>query len=351
LIDAGATVARRARFRIGRIVLCVDTDHASLLDELHAALGDCELDDSAAHADGPQVTAFAGRSENGETLRLAFTGSQLVDLLEAASAPFRLLQIRQCYREGPAADGWRTLVNHDAGDRLLMRARDGEAEIVIAEAPREFISDFLVSVAQRAQPDVFFFHAASFAIGEQGALICASGRGGKSTLSLAMASRGHQFLGDDLAAITRESRTMLPFPKAVGLRAGIMAEKLAARVAASPHVPATGPDGIPRVLIRASDLFPGCLGPAAPLRYAYFLDGFAPQASAERVTLSLADIALLRSAVSEITPSWGRSAGRDLLQFLALLDLLRPICCYRVKVGTPDETAELFERLMGDGCT
>ena len=134
--------------------------------------------------------------------------------------------------------------------------------------------DWIVCVAQSVQTGMLFLHAGSVGVGGAAALLIAPTGGGKSTTALAVAQRGHAFLGDDVAAVRLATRELLPFPRSAGLREGPLAASLErpgpAPAATCGPPTATASSGR---CVRVSDLFPGSVSGPLPLRFAFVLDG------------------------------------------------------------------------------
>jgi hypothetical protein len=335
-------------FRFGEGFLQLVSDHEPLLGELEAIYGDCEVPEPTGAF---RIACTATRVPGSRLLSLWFDGPQLPDLIEAARSPYRFLR-RQRYVEAPGpAPGWRALVNRDAGHRLFI-ASNGEAALVdLDEAPPESIVDWIVCVVQAAQPGVLFVHAASVGVGRSGALILGPSRGGKSTTALAVAERGHAFLGDDVAAVRLGTGEVLPFPKSAGLREGPLARSLETRVRACRHLLATNRHGIRRTLVRVSDLFPLSVSGPLPLRFAFVLDGLADRAAISPFQPEIRELKRLQCA-TDASSGWGLSPGRDLMLCLSLLNLLSGLPCHLVQRGSPQETARVIEAVMMEGaCT
>jgi hypothetical protein len=92
----------------------------------------------------------------------------------------------------------------------------------------------------RRDPHLLCVHAAAVARGGAGLALAAPSGHGKSTLALALASRGFTFLSDEVAPIDRRTGVLHPFPMAVGCRPGTHA-LLGGTLAALPAFePATG---------------------------------------------------------------------------------------------------------------
>jgi hypothetical protein len=285
----------------------------------------------------------------GSLLCLTFEGVRLPDLLRAAGTPFRMLRHLECVEVPGPLPGWRMLLERDGGAPVV--ASDGRRLVVdLAVAPPEFGTDCIASVAQAAQPEVMFLHAASFGVAGSGALLIAGGRGGKSTTALALAERGHAFLGDDMAAVRTRTCELLPFRKVASLRPGAYVRSFEGRFLSTPHMVAVGPDGEARMLVHMADMFPASAGPELPLRYAFLLDGFGarPRLSPDRPDIG--DVRRLRVAVSESLPLWGTSPGRDLMRFLTMVHLLSRLDCYLLELGSPRQSAAAIESAMEAIC-
>lgn len=336
---------RTALFRFGDAVLEVVSDYEPLFHELEAVYGDCGGLEHAGGACRIRCTVTLLRSS--PLLSLSFDGAPVRDPVEIALVPYRFRR-HQPYVETPSPiSGWRLVVNANAGNRLLIASDARTALINLDQAPPEFVLDCIVGVMQSAQSGVLFLHAASVGIAGSGALLIAPSCGGKSTTALSLASRGHDFLGDDVAAIRLATREILPFPKSAGLREGPLARILDARVRASRHVRISGRHGIPRTIVRVSDLFPWSKNGPLPLRFAFVLDRLTDAATITPLQPSFRELKRLRKmVVMETMSSWGMSPGRDLMQLLIVINVLSDLRCYLVELGSIEETASLIENAM-----
>jgi hypothetical protein len=186
--------------------------------------------------------------------------------------------------------GWQAVVRDgDEGD-ILLAGDSTRLQVRLEHATRDLAIDCLMAIAMRAQPDVLFLHAASFAIGGRGALLVGTGRSGKSSTVLGLAARGHGFLGDDLAAVRMHDAHVLPFPKSAGLRAGPQANQIEARAKPFRSLASDGIDGVPRKYARVGDMFPEARSGSAPLHAVFFLDGFARKAELTAYSPGLEDV-------------------------------------------------------------
>lgn len=338
-----------ACIRIGDACLELSTDHRPLLDELEAVYGDCGIPEPVSGVF--LVRCTANLLPGLPLISLAFDAPRVPDLIEAALSPYRTVRDPRYVEAASPAGGWRLLVDTEASDRFLLAARERIALINLEGAPPEFVLDCILTVVQTAQSGVLFLHAGSVGVAGSGALLVAPTRGGKSTTVLALAQRGHAFLGDDLAAVRLTTRELLPFPKSAGLRDGPMARALADRVRECRHMVGPGRHGIVRTLVRVSDLFPKSVNGPLPLRFAFVLDRIAERATISPFRPGFGELTRLKALVIDTTSAWGVSPGRDLLGFLSIVNLLSGLRCYLVERGSPDETARLIERVMEDACT
>jgi hypothetical protein len=345
---------RTAWFRVADGILQLVSDDPSLLEELDAIYGDFAV--SPPPSRECTVRCTATRVPGLPLLAVEFEGSGLPDLVGAASSPYRFRR-RPDYVEipGPGPE-WRALVaagsSDRSGQRLFLAANGARALVNLEEAPPESVVDWIVCVTQSVQTGVLFLHAGTVGIGGAGALIIAPTGGGKSTTTLAVARRGHAFLGDDVAAVRLATGEALPFPRAAGIREGVLARALEARISACPHQRAINRFGIARTLVRASDLFPGSVSGPLPLRFAFVLDAIGERPALADFRPALDERARLQCVVTDTSGAWAVSPGRDLLQFLSVVRLLSGLRCHLVRRGSPDDTAALIEAVMMEGaCT
>ena len=280
---------------------------------------------------------------------LEFSGADLPDPFDSALTPFLMLRHLQgrVVPDRPSP-GWRALAQVGAPDIVLLAGDPTHLRVRLDDRTQDLAVDCLMAVALAAQPGVLFLHAASFAVNGQGALLVGPAKSGKSSTVLGLASRGHEFLGDDLAAVRCASAELLPFPKSAGLRESAQASEIESRARCFRAVPATGIDGIARRYVRVGDMFPARGAVARPLHSVFVLDGFADSARVRPYRPRVQDMERLRAAVSENVPGWGHSVGGDLVRFLRVTDLLSRARCYLLELGSLDETATLIERAMGN---
>jgi hypothetical protein len=214
-----------------------------------------------------------------------------------------------------------------------------------------FLIHYLVSAVLSLQTDVVLVHAGSVGIRGRGVLLIGKTGTGKTTLSTALAARGHEFLGDELAAIHVARRELLPFRQAARVRVGPRSRAVSDRLAGEPLSFVPGEEG--RVLARIGQLFPSAGARRLPLGAVFVLRGYAERSAAAPFHPRRDDMDFFKTVCSAmiVLATWGESAGRRMLKFLTVVDVLAQMPCYVLESGAPDATADLVERLMEDaGC-
>ena len=193
----------------------------------------------------------------------------------------------------------------------------------------------------RIQRDYCFFHAATVAVGKKGVFIGGAKGAGKSTLSLALAARGHGFLGDEVAQLHGTTGTMLPFRRAVSIRTGPQASAVREFISRNQFDSETLPDGTQRLRLPVSWIFPESGSYPAQLTHAFFLSEKEPQCRASQFDFSLRDLKLIEPLRATIAGSTGPQL---MLRFLGLFG---GASCFRLAPGgSPDETAQTIETLV-----
>jgi hypothetical protein len=135
---------------------------------------------------------------------------------------------------------------------------------------------------------------------------------------------------------------MVPFLRAANIRPGPHGQHLD-RWLENRHFesdPLSG--GAPRVRVPVDQLFPQSASSTARLHSVFFLQGFADRPSVEPFTPSLDNLNPLSLNITLLV-SWGISPERRLMQFLIFMKMLSKMRCHFLKLGSPEETADLVE--------
>lgn len=331
--QAAATGAERYRLGDGYLeVLSADPGFGQRLGMLYR---ECRVDDDPAD-DLPRVQCTV-RTAEGESVGLVTVeDGEPLDLADF------ILQVfpDRGYRELPcAAPGWRAvdLGNDDGGsvalhgNQMLFRGQN---------AWRALAGSVAVSRLIRLQRRLLFFHAASVGVAGSGLMLVGPKGAGKTTLSLALAARGHAFLGDEIAGVRLGTQELVPLRRSLAIRNGPRAESVTRALERTSAALEIYPDGSERRRAQPAELFPSGSPVALPLKALVFLRGFAAAPSVERFEPG-------REHLLELTPMgatlWGMSPARRAFDMLNLLSRAR---CYRVVLGGAEESAACIERIM-----
>lgn len=268
---------------------------------------------------------------------IAFEDPEELDAVEFSRA---LFPDRNYVAGPPAASGWQTISLSESPLEPLIAMKGSYAIVDRRQVWQPFIANLGVNRVLRLQRDVMFFHAASARIAESGIMLVGSKGSGKTTTSLTLASRGHGFLGDEVAAVRVDTRELLPFRRAASIRTGMRTLRLTQRLADGDFPAETFPDGSARILANVADLFPEAIASPAVLDSVFFLRGFSPRPTVEQFSFGLEHFPML-------TPlgccMWGVPMGLRMLQISRMLSEVR---CYYLDPGAPDDTAGLLERIV-----
>ncbi len=317
-------------FKILEVELRIETDDGGLLQEFASIFGGDRAPERPPRA-AFRATVAAGPA--GDHGRLSIEGDALDDpagfLLGFASPT---IPLRAIPNPGSATTA---LVGLDGDDEPLFAFRGDECLFRKVPRWRRIVSHLLFLRMLRLRTDLIFFHAASVGIAGNGLLLMGPKGAGKSTVSGAVAARGHNFLGDETAAYQPSSRLLLPFRRPLGIKPGPRAALLDRKIAAL--APAADEDGLLRIPIDA--LFPVAEAEPVPLRAVCFLDGFAVRPALVATSAGRDELALMQPLASSL----GQGATSCVFEMIRLLGATT---CYRLQPGDPDETAALLEEVF-----
>lgn len=278
------------------------------------------------------VTILAGAAS--ELGRLEVTGDDLADgaafLLGFASPTIPFVEI--------PTDGSHRALAIEGGSEPLFLFRGGDCEFRKVPRWRRILSHFLFLRLIRLRADLQFFHAASVSIGGAGVMLVGPKGAGKTTLSTALASLGHGFLGDETAAYRAADGMILPMRRPVSIKPGLRAAAIERQLGAR----APDEDGI--LHIRPSELF-ASEGKAAKLRAIVFLDGIGDEPALDRITPG-------RDELSAMQPIRSSSLFEQPSRLVfAMVRLLGSLVCFRLRAGHPDATAQLLTEVIQNDVT
>ena len=233
----------------------------------------------------------------------------------------------------PADDGWTSVAFRDSDVPMFaFRGRD----CIFSLDPRWRLSVvwFLHWRLLRMRSDVIFFHASALGIFGEGTVFVGPSGGGKSTTSMALAARGHNFLSDEVGAYVPETGELIPFRRPVGIKPGPRPAAVERGLPASAAA-LIERDGFYRVDV--DTIFANEPARPLPLRRIVFLRGFAERPSLERIKPGRGEIVELQPLMSSFL---NQSHSRRIFELTRLLATAK---VYQLHPGDPDETALYLE--------
>jgi hypothetical protein len=341
--------AWRGAYRLGDAVLEVASDCAALVGELDDHYGECEIGlDEAAASELPRARCTVRAIEGGHLAWVHYDSPLATSAFDVALMLLKHPAAAPEHVEDDESDGWRPIVQV-ATRRPVVMARAQDVLVDVAHCGPRLLGQLLVEPVLAMQRGLLFAHAASVGIDGAGVVLVGPSGAGKTTTALTLASRGHRYFGDDVAALRTETGELLPFWRIAHVRPGPHARSIGSHLAAG-QWDAPYSDGLPRLRMRVADIFPTAASRPLPLRRALFLRRFAAQPGIEPFEPSAADFAAgSRFALNNtLWVAWGLAPPLRLLQFMLFLRLLERVRCAWLDVGEPEATAQLIERSMED---
>lgn len=327
---------REEWYRIGDGYLQVRSSDAPFRDRLRTLFRECAV--AAPGADSlPRVGVTVRSLADAESSLISFEDPEPLDQLAFALALFP----ERGFTEIAAPPlGWKVLgIPTPQGVEGIGIA----GEHLLARAPTRWQSlagSLVFSRLIRLQRELLFFHAGSIGIRGRGLLLVGPKGSGKTTLSLALAARGHDFLGDEMAGVRIGPLELVPIRRSLAVRDGVRARdvELALERVEAPYE--AFPDGTQRRRAYAAELFPGTGPPATPLTDIVFLQGFGPQPRLRPAPAG-------REQLGGMTPlgasMWGTNPMRRARDLLSIISRAR---CWTLEAGAPEETATLLEQRL-----
>jgi hypothetical protein len=293
-------------------------------------------DDHATSEAPIRVTCVVRASDDAELAAVIFDDPEPLDSFAFCQSLFP----DRGYVEGPAGtEGWRTISLRQNPGKPQVALRDNYALVDRRQVWQPFIANYAINRVLRLQSAILFFHAASIGIEGRGVMIVGPRASGKTTTATALAARGHDFLGDEMAAVHRATKAMYPLRRAVSIRVGPRAPRVDEYLSRC-HCPAEKfPDGAERTLVNMGSMFPEAGAMSTSLSFVLFLRKFAERPAAEPLEFGLGHFKMLSPLACSM---WGVPVGARIMD---LSRLLRGVRCYVLDPGQPEETADLVEQI------
>jgi hypothetical protein len=242
--------------------------------------------------------------------------------------------------DGPA--DWRSVGLARSGQPLLI-SKGAQLLVDTAQPWQPLIATCVMNLAMRVQSELLFFHAATVGIGGAGVLMTGDKGAGKSTLSMALGAQGHEFFGDEVAAVRWQTLELAPFRRAVSVRPGPQAPRVEKILGQTAYFSEKFPDGTIRRRAEASKLFPRKVADSLPLRWVFFLRSFEDRPRAEAFVPRANDLRLLAPLPCTFL---GASPAVTMMR---VAKILSQVNCYFLHPGLPEETARLVEGIVRAG--
>ena len=284
-----------------------------------------------------KVTCRISPIEGSSLAAIIFDDPEPLDSFEFCRALFP----DRGYAEGPAGpDGWRTISINDGSSKPLIALRGPHAIVDLDQVWQPLVANYAVSRVLRLQRHLLFFHAGSIGINGRGLMVTGPKNSGKTTTSMTLASRGHSFLGDEMAAVDKKSGAMFPFRRAASIRTGPRSSRVDDQITSRSFRSEKFPDGGERVLANIGEMFPDAAPAAATLTSIFFLRGFAAKPAAAPFPFGVEHFHMLSPLACSM---WGVPAVTRMMDLARLAGRAK---CYFLDLGKPDDTADLIEQIV-----
>ncbi len=341
----------RAGYRLGDALLEVATDCDALIGELGDHYGECRVSLADPQSQQAPRIRCAVHALEGERLALVrFESALSTNCFDDALALLRHPAADPVYIEEDESHGsvWRLIV-HAASGLPAVAVRGHELMVDLSRVGARLLGQLLVDPVLALQRGLLFAHAASVGINGGGIMLVGPSGSGKTTTAITLASRGHRYFGDDVAALRTETAELLPFWRIAHVRPGPHARSLEGHMTAG-QWDAPYADGLPRLRLRVADAFPTAASAPLPLRGALFLRGFADHPRIEPfVPTQSRFVGGSRFALNNtLWVAWGKTPSLRLLQFMLFMRLLERVPCAWLDAGDPEVTADLIEHSLED---
>jgi hypothetical protein len=259
---------------------------------------------------------------------LPIDGHELSFAIELESGQFELFDLGE--------DGWKCIGFRGSNvPAFAFRGRD--CLFSLDPRWRLCIIWYLFWRLLRIRSDAIFFHASAVNMFGEGTIFVGPAGGGKSTTSMALAARGHNFLSDEIAGYLPATGELIPFRRPVGIKRGPRSS--AVQRGLTPGAAAQiDRDGFLRVDI--DTLFAVEPPKAIPLRRMVFLRGFADRPAMTRIKPGRGEIAELQPLMSSFLNA---SHSRRIFELTRLLGSAK---VYQLHPGEPDTTAAYIEEFF-----
>ena len=216
LIDDAPLPTHQEWYRLGDGYLEVRSTDQDFRERLELLFRECAV--PPPEDDGlPRVRCTVRAAAGADVAMVTFDDPEPLDLVRFSLATLPGSGLR---RGGVTRPGWRLLTLPTPGGRSAL-AVSGDRLLVHRATPwQALVGSLAMSRLFRLQRNLLFLHAGSVGIGGSGVLLIGPKGAGKTTLSLALAARGHAFLGDEIAGVRLGSMELVPVRRSLAVRDG-----------------------------------------------------------------------------------------------------------------------------------
>jgi hypothetical protein len=329
----GPQSTRIAWYRLGDAHLAIRSDLADFHSRFASRFAECGCEEPT--PDAPLRVEYAlHASPDRAHVLVSVSGGSLAGLDFA----FQLYAL-DGYGVTCAGDGW-TLVT-PAGARVPTLALSAKEVVASTRHPwRRFVANLAVNHVLSLQRDALFFHAAAVAIRGRGLMLFGPKGFGKTTLSLALAARGHAFNGDEIAGVDVRDLGLIPVPRAASVREGPGARAVQDALSQAVLPVERLPDGSVRRRVRVASLFPEATPARVPLSTIVVLGERKAAPVARLISPRWEEIGRFAPLGCSV---WSGAPGARAMQLLNVLDR---VTCFALDPGAPDDTARYLEELV-----
>jgi hypothetical protein len=216
------------------------------------------------------------------------------------SDSFELLEFfRQTYRhfliddigDGQESHSYYVLANNPTRYGPLLLKDDNKAFSLLEGEALPDSADALIfgSITNKIKSH-FMIHGAAVSSDGEGLVFSGLSGSGKTTLALELTRRGFLFFSDEIAAFSRSTRLVHPFPRAIGTRENSV--KLLEKIdfLSGKLRPTVG--GETKWMVDIEDIFASSISPECPGRYLFLLDTTLEDGGSAKKEHHIIDVAL-----------------------------------------------------------
>ena len=225
-----------------------------------------------------------------------------------------------------------TLADLDHPVGPIAYSRDGI--VAASDSPWEALfASVAVNRVLSVQPQIVFFHGAAVRVNGRGLLLLGVSGAGKTSVSLALAARGHDFYGDDIVGVRLDSRSIVPLRRAAHVRTGPTAPEVARALGDAP----ASHSG--QRLTEVSRLFPQAGAAPATLDLTVCLRHFTGETCLTAFSPRPEDLRWVTPHVGSL------HAGRPAERAMRVVSLFSDSACFFLDSASPESAANALEQL------